>query len=114
MSSREPFDWERRVSEWSCRKLKQNVRIVVGCNAIGTQRSARFTAMDDRPFAPLAYPKRDWFHNGTAVSASVTGNIVQVQRMDAVGAVVAMVRSCTFGLNHNRTVPAAERLVQLT
>lgn len=114
MSSREPFDWEWRVSQWSCRDLKQNVRIVVGRNAIGTQSSARFATVDNRPFAPFSHPKRDRLHCGTAVGTSITGNIVQVQRMEAVGAVIAMVRTSAFGMNHNRAVPASKRLVELT
>lgn len=84
--------------------------MIVGRDAIGTEGSARAAAVDQRPFATLSHPDGDRLHEPAAVGLAVAGVDVEVDAVQAVGAVVPMFGPAT-GADDRYAAMAALELV---
>ena len=85
--------------------------IVIGGDAVGTHGAAPFTAVDQSPLPLVADPDSDRLHDTAAVSFAVTGFVVQMHGMEAVGTVIAMVAAGTHGYYFTTTVAAGKDFI---
>jgi len=87
------FQWKWRATQWFERNAHQLHGIIICGNAVGTERSATLTPVDDSPLAIFAYPHSHRLHDLTAVCRPVSWLSVQMQTGQTVGTVIAMCAS---------------------
>ncbi len=68
--------------------------------------------MDDGPLSVFAYPDGDWFHDAFAIGSAVAGDDVEVEAMEAGGAVVSMFGTGSVGIDDGAAMAAPERLIE--
>jgi len=105
------FDWERRMSYRSHCDGNQFQRIIVSRNSIGTECSAHFASVNNRPFTGFSYPHRYRFHVSATVGFPVARLIVYMQAVQTVWAMISMITSCAFRYNSPATILTDKGLV---
>lgn len=86
--------------------------MVVCRDSIGAQGSTRSAAMDDRPFAAFSHPERYRLHQPAAIGRPVARNDIQMDAVQAIGTVVAVLGPGA-GNDDRHTALAAFELVGL-
>jgi hypothetical protein len=73
--------------------------VVVAGDAVGAERAAGATAVDNRPFAAAAHPDRHRFHRTAALGGAVAGGIVEMPAPQTLRTMVAMARHRARGIH---------------
>lgn len=79
-------------------------RIIICGNPIGRKLATLAAAVDDSPLAVFSHPDGNRLHDSAAAGCSVTRLLVDVQAVQAVGTMVAVVAAGSRGSHH----PAAD------
>ena len=82
---------ERRLTERLHGNAHELHGVVVCRHTVRTELSAAFAAVDDGPFAALAYPDGHRLHDAAAVGGAVAGFFVHMKAGQAIGTMVAVV-----------------------
>ena len=90
---------ERRTGERLRRQRHQQQRVIIRRDAVGVNRAAHPTAVEQRPFAVFTHPYADGFHQRAAVGFAVAGGVVKVNGAQAVRAMVTNLNKTLDMLN---------------
>jgi len=90
----QPFQGKWRGRNWLHGQRHELHGIVIGGDAIGAQRAADFTAMNDGPLSVLPHPDSDGLHDAATMGRAVSRLYVQMLAGEAIGAVISMSTAC--------------------
>lgn len=109
----EPLQRERWAGERANGDAHQEHRIVVRGNPVAAQFATLPATMDKRPFAALANPNGDGFHNRAASGGPVSRRVVEVDAVQAIGAVVAVTATRPLPRGESPALAAGESVEQI-